>query len=176
MSRSGAARSRGRVPPIRSSFRRRAIASPATSRRAVPRPIPADAAAATRSAYVLSSIGTPSREPRGAVSALDVARRQHGLARLRSAAMPSRSRRSAALRAATPPVAARRRPARCRSTACCCAGSCRRDRSCGPVDTAPASRSVDDRQTRALVRADGEQRAARVEILRLGRRRAVACR
>ena len=36
--------------------------------------------------------------------------------------------------------------------------------------TAPASRSVIDRQSRALVRADREQRAAVVEILRLDRR------
>ena len=64
-------------------------------------------------------------------------------------------------------------PARCRSTACCCAERSSSGSELLPVDTAPASRSVTIDKPRSLVRADGEQRAARVEVLRLGRRLAV---
>ena len=136
--------------------------------------IPTDAAAAIRSDQVLSSSGTPLREPRGAIAALDVARRQHGLTRLR------RRRRlheideapRLARDAAVGIVDVRRDVDRQHVVA--------QDRIVGIRAAAGRHRAGeqvgDHRQPRALVRADGEQRAAVVEILRLRRRRAVACR
>ena len=145
--------------------------------RALPRALssmPTDSAAASRSAHVLSSIGMPVGEPRRARCALDVARRQHGLAPLR------RRRRlhpiDEALRfgETTPPAVVHRRRDVDRQHVVA------QDRVVG-IRAAPGRHRAgeqigEDRQPRALVRADGEQRAAIVEVLRLGRRPAVPCR
>ena len=69
-------------------------ASPPASRRCRPNPPPR-----ARSAQLLSSIGTPLCEPRCAIAPLDVAGRQHRLARFRRRRRLARNRRSGALRA-----------------------------------------------------------------------------
>ena len=136
--------------------------------------MPTDRAAASRSFHVVSSIGTPFGESRGTGLALDVAGTQHRSSR------HQRRRRlypvdQSLASARTPPVAVvdrgrdeNRQHVVAQDRVVGIGAATRRDRAGEQVG--------EDRQARALVLADGQQRAAIVEILRVGRRACRACR